>query len=234
MRVPTQADFLTLWEIGRLLHPLDQAVLTVEAAFAQEVENVADWTIGQRNRALAELHRACFGGSLRGWTACRDCEEQLEFEINARALIETGASSSEQSVFVDGQSYRLPTSRDLAALIHERDPIIAARRLLEQCCTAQKRSANAWNEEQIDAIGQSMAAADPLAEIMLSFDCPSCGSHFEEPLDLPSFVWAEVEGRVRLLLFDVHTLALAYGWSESEILSMSAARRELYLEMLRA
>jgi hypothetical protein len=234
MRVLTQVDFLALWEIGRSLHPLDQAVLTVEAAFPQEAENVADWPIGQRNRALAELHCACFGPSLRGWTACRDCEEQLEFEINARALIETGASGGEQFVLVDGQSYRLPTSRDLAAVMHIKDPIVGTQRLLEQCCTAQKLPANAWNEEQIDAIGQSIAAADPLAEIMLSFDCPGCGSHFEQSLDLPSFVWAEIEGCVSRLLFDVHTLALAYGWSESDILSMSAARRGSYLKMLRA
>jgi hypothetical protein len=35
-------------------------------------------------------------------------------------------------------------------------------------------------------------------------------------------------------MLDVHTLASAYGWSESEILSLNPARREFYLEMVRA
>ena len=34
------------------------------------------------------------------------------------------------------------------------------------------------------------------------------------------------------LLRQVHTLAMAYGWREIDILSMSALRRQVYLEML--
>jgi hypothetical protein len=36
---------------------------------------------------------------------------------------------------------------------------------------------------------------------------------------------------VRRLLREVHTLALAYGWREADILNMSARRRRFYLEM---
>jgi len=39
---------------------------------------------------------------------------------------------------------------------------------------------------------------------------------------------------VRRLLVEVHALASAYGWSEQEILSLSDARRRLYLEMVQA
>jgi hypothetical protein len=31
---------------------------------------------------------------------------------------------------------------------------------------------------------------------------------------------------------DVHQLASAYGWSEHDILTMSAGRRQLYLELV--
>ncbi|HUD55174.1 MAG TPA: hypothetical protein VMR02_08095 [Terracidiphilus sp.] len=44
----------------------------------------------------------------------------------------------------------------------------------------------------------------------------------------------QIEARARRLLYEVHTLAAAYGWSEREILSLSAPRRALYLEMVRA
>jgi hypothetical protein len=40
--------------------------------------------------------------------------------------------------------------------------------------------------------------------------------------------------RARRLLIEVHSLASAYGWSETDILSMSEPRRALYLEMVQA
>ena len=43
-----------------------------------------------------------------------------------------------------------------------------------------------------------------------------------------------MEAHARRLLLDVHQLASAYGWSEMEILSLSATRRNAYLEMVRA
>jgi hypothetical protein len=53
MRALTHADFLSLWEKGRGLHPLDQGLLAIHAAFPEARETVADWPLGQRNRATA-------------------------------------------------------------------------------------------------------------------------------------------------------------------------------------
>jgi len=117
--------------------------------------------------------------------------------------------------------------------VHEPDETVAARRLLQQCAEDELPE-SAWNEKQIEIVGESMAATDPLAEIRLSFDCPSCGAHFEESLDLPSFIWEEVEARGKQLLMQVHTLASTYGWSQAEILSLSPGRRDFYMEMVRA
>ena len=58
MRALTHADFLSLWEKGRGLHPLDQGLLAIHAAFPEARETVADWPLGQRNRALAEKRLA--------------------------------------------------------------------------------------------------------------------------------------------------------------------------------
>jgi hypothetical protein len=233
MRTLTQADFLELWETGRSLHPLDQGVLAVQAAFPEVRESIADWPIGRRNRALAELRCAAFDASLRGWTACRQCEEQLEFAIDGRALAQGAAAASGDTVEIDGRNYRLPTSRDLASIAKERDATAAARRLVRQCCVSDEPERD-WTEGEIDDIGERMAAADPLAEVLLTFDCPTCAASFEESLDLPTFLWSEMEARSKRLLLEVHTLASAYGWSQAEILGLSAARRECYLEMVRA
>ena len=47
---------------------------------------LADWPLGRRNRALAELRCACFGPRSAGWIACPQCGEKLEFEIDGRSL----------------------------------------------------------------------------------------------------------------------------------------------------
>ena len=44
----------------------------------------------------------------------------------------------------------------------------------------------------------------------------------------------EIHAWAKRTLREVHTLASAYGWSEREILSMSAVRRALYLEMVQS
>ena len=80
-----------------------------------------------------------------------------------------------------------------------------------------------FTDEEIETIGERMAACDPLAEIRLNFDCPRCQASFEESLDLVSFLWAEIDSRARRLLASVHALASAYGWSEKEILAMGGA-----------
>jgi hypothetical protein len=238
----TQADFLALWESGRALHPLDQGLLTIDAAISEaQHESAADWPIGRRNRVLAEMRLACFGPALRGWTSCGQCAEKLEFQLDGRLLAESQVPAPGETVVVNGRAFRLPTSRDLAQIAAEQDPIAATMLLLERCrvdgrATAEDRAAPAtgWTEEDIDAVGEKMALADPLAEIMLHFNCPACGASFEESLDLSTFLWGEIEARAQRLLLEVHTLAAAYGWSEAEILSLSAARREFYLEMVRA
>lgn len=79
-----------------------------------------------------------------------------------------------------------------------------------------------------------MAAADPLAETLLSLHCSDCGSEWQETLDLVAFLWAEIEARARRLLLEVHAFASAYGWTESEILSLSGNRRALYFEMVQS
>ena len=48
------------------------------------------------------------------------------------------------------------------------------------------------------------------------------------------FPLAEVEALASRLLWEVHDLAAAYGWRESDILALSAARRAAYLQMVQA
>jgi hypothetical protein len=53
-------------------------------------------------------------------------------------------------------------------------------------------------------------------------------------LHVPSFVVAELAALARSLFEEVHLIALAYGWSESDILKLPRTRRRLYAARLRA
>lgn len=233
MRALSNSDFLRLWERGSRLHSLDQALLVLGTALPEmPAAALADWPLGRRNAALAELRRTCFGSVMRSWVACPECRERMEFELDAAALAADG-TPNEQPVVVQGHAYRLPTSRDLAAVAHESDARCAALRLLQSCC-AEDLGAAAWSDAELEQIGEQLAQADPLAETRLDLRCQACGHAWEESLDLSGYVWTEIEARARRLLLEIHALASAYGWSEGEILALSEPRRALYLEMVQA
>ena len=136
---------------------------------------------------------------------------------------------------VNGRSFRLPTSRDLARAAGETDPQSAALRLLEACrLSLEDAEGEALSDDDLEAVGEKMAAADPLAETRLSLVCPNCGKQWEDTVDIAAFLWADIDARARRLLREVHTLGSAYGWTEREILSLSDRRRAVYLGMAQA
>jgi hypothetical protein len=236
MRALNNADFLSLWENGHRLHPLDRGLLAIRASLSEPASGpVADWPLGRRNRALAELRMLYFGPKLQGWTACEQCGEKLEFEVDCRAMAEMPEPSA-QPIAYAGANFRLPTSRDLASIVGERDPDQAALRLLQNCEMepATPESMHSWSNDELEDVAGKMALADPLAEIALGFECPACQHSSEEILDLPSFLWSEIESRAKRLLLEIHTLASAYGWAEAAILAMSDVRRATYLQMVTA
>lgn len=250
MRALSSSDFLDLWERGRRLHPLDQSLLAIAAAFPETPPaKLADWPLGRRNSALAAVHRACFGASLQGWLSCARCGEKLEFELDTQRMLDEGMvdegtidegmldegdvePSSVEPIVVGEHRFRLPTSRDLAIAASEKDSQMAVIRLVESCWLGTGEPPT-WSEEDIEEVGQRMASSDPMGETRMTLECPECGNHCDETLDLPSFLWTEIEARARRLLTEIHTLASAYGWTEREILSLSEPRRALYLEMVR-
>ncbi len=234
MRALSSSDCLNLWELGAGLHPLDQALLLLGRALPDAPEDtLADLPLGRRNMALAQLRCVSFGRRLQGWTVCRRCGEKLEVEVDGQMLAGelTGQDQSqEEPIVIDGWSFRLPTTRDLAQVAQESDVRQACVHLLE-CCCLDIRNFPVRSDEELDHIGQMLAMADPLGETRLALRCPVCENEWEQDLDIVSFLWREIETRARRVLFEIHTLASVYGWTESDILALSERRRASYLEM---
>jgi len=258
MKPLADSDLLLLWEGGMRRHPLDRALLALGAAMPETpYERLADWPLGRRNRSLAELRSRSFGSHFQGWIACASCGEKLEFELDSRVIVDAGREADEsahgdagETIIVNQQAFRLPTSRDLALAVHESDARLAAIRIVESCRVALPHAADLpasreafgvsdpaaenWSDDALDEIGERMAVADPLAETRLSLHCPHCECDWEETLDIGAFMWAEIEARARRLLREVHILAMAYGWTEAEVLALGENRRARYVEMVQS
>lgn len=234
MRALSSSDLLGLWERGADLHTLDRALLALSAALPDiSPAALADWPLGHRNKALLDLHGSLFGPILEGWTACVNCQEKMEFALNCQDLTEVHADHTGQTVGFEGQSFRLPTSRDLAQSALQPDAESAALTIVERCRTAEETPRN-WNAGDLKRLGDALAAADPLAEIRIALLCPGCSNQYEETIEVAGFLWAQIEARAKRLFWEVHALARAYGWAEREILSLSPERRALYVEMVQA
>jgi hypothetical protein len=95
-------------------------------------------------------------------------------------------------------------------------------------------SAADMSDCELDTASELLEQADPLAETRISLSCPGCDHEWAEPLDIGAFLWEEIASRAKRLLVDVHALATAYGWTESEILSLSDSRRAFYRSMAQA
>lgn len=219
----TPAQLLTLWEHGAVRHSLDRALLLfAQAAPELAVEQLAERPLGECNAALMRLRWHSFGTQLPLWLDCPACGERMEFILLPEQL--PPMERPPEWVEVAGQRFRCPGIGDLARIAGMHDLTDAAARLLHECTAG-----DAPDEALRPAIEAAIEAADPWADISLNFQCPACEHTGDASLDLLAYLWEEIEASSRHLLDDIHRLAQAYGWSESEILALSPARRNAYL-----
>ena len=128
---------------------------------------------------------------------------------------------------------RPPTSADLLALGEVADAATAEALLLARCVSVEDGGPETGQlpATVIEAAVNALAELDPAADLRFDLVCPACGHGWEPLFDVAAFLWAAVERWALLTLRDVHQLALAYGWRESDVLALSPLRRQLYLEM---
>jgi hypothetical protein len=258
MRPLTAQELLRVWEVGVGKSSLDRALTILQMAFpAVSRDALAALSIGQRNARLFRLREQTFGARLDGLAECPECKAQLEFSLVTADIVSATDEASDQSgdesssdeiqpsngaiheAASDGWQlrFRLPNSVDLAAIAQCADTS-SARRLLVERCLAQaihngaEVSAPTLSETAIAELANQMAARDPHATLELELQCSACDARWLLDFDIESFFWNEIAAQAKRLLREVHLLARAYGWREAEILAMSAARRQMYLEMI--
>jgi hypothetical protein len=239
----TAAELLSVWERGRYQPSHRRGMLLLTAAYPNtEPEELAGLSIGRRDSRLLTLREQLFGTRLVSITDCPACIEKLELSFDVSDILHKAGDESNSQLLLEMEGYeihfRLPDSNDLVALA-----VIGANRdagkclMLKRCLTevrfnGKEKLSEDLPLEIVDAVTERMSLADPQANVKLNMDCPSCGNNWLAVFDILSFFWSEIETWARRTLREIHILARSYGWRETDILSMSALRRQSYLEML--
>lgn len=194
--------------------------------------------IGMRDRYIMQLRALTFGSNLVVRCSCPTCDLELEGQFDLGEALKSAPSEVpfKFEAVIDGHtaSLRCPSTQDLLALAVL--PIDqAAAELLARCIVAvDNDSPEGENKPDRSTVARKLSEVDPLMNLSLTFHCDSCDSEWEEPLEIVDLFWQELEAVAQRLLAEVHALASVYGWSESQILSLSPVRREMYLNMVTA
>lgn len=226
---------LRVWEQGSPLPRWERALLLAGEVGSEYADQAA-----LRGAPIGELHRLVLtwraeelGPELTVTVSCPSCGTVNEFAIAVANLLDTKPMVA-SGTLVHGErtiAWRIPTVDDVLAVAGESDRLASLR---ARCVDAGSDGLpeSPWPETLWEALDRSLAAADPLAEIVVEVACSSCAESFPTSLDPVEFVWAEVDAAAVRTLHEVDLLARAYGWAEADILALGDIRRTAYLRLV--
>jgi hypothetical protein len=252
MRPLSASNLLEIWERGLGRSPVEQALVILGAVFPRvSWEPLARLTIAQRDTALFHLRELTFGTQLTGLAECPACHERLELAFSANdlrsmellpapdfSLPEVQATVTSFRTKGYEVDFRLPTSADLLKVSHL-DEEQARKQLLETCIVSARHrkqvvTVNKLSPSLIQAVIEQIGQAAALANLTIASTCPACSHQWEIVFDIVSYFWSEINAWAMRMMREIHVLASTYGWSEVDILEMSAWRRQRYLELIGA
>ena len=242
MKPLTAQGIVDAWSRGKKAPHYQRPLALLSVALPDaDPADLLDLSLGRRDALLLTLRSKTFGRVLTSYASCAHCQATLHFDLDVEEILGEGAPDTAElaGTLTHGGfdvRFRAPTTRDLALAEAAGSADGARELLLQRCVTRASRDGSALPPrelpaELVDAIGERIGEMDPLLELPFNLSCSSCDGETSVVLDIGSFFWDEVAAAAERLLYDVFRLARSYGWSERDILSMGAARREYYLEM---
>ena len=235
-------SIVRIWELGQHQHPIDRALIMLAFACPEKsLTELVSMSIGQRDGYLLQLRELTFGSQLNSSVECPNCQERLEFDFKVADIYAapTQITDRQYSLTAEGfdLQFRLPNSQDLASIVGCKDVEIANSLLTQRCLLKACRDDRTVVHGElppvvITKLTEQMVECDPNSEIQLALNCPACEHSWSAWFDIVDFFWTELSVQAKRLFLEVHRLARFYGWRETDILSMSALRRQQYLEMV--
>ena len=236
------SELLEIWESGIFQKPFQRALLMISAAFPEIASgDLLSLSLGQRDALLLSLRKTIFGPRIMGITKCEGCEEHLEVAFDVDEILMDLPADHSKIMKLSMEDFevffRHPNSSDLLAASDCKDTDSFSYSLLKRCLISiildtKEASAEDLPEVVVDEIIARMEMSDPQADIHIALSCPLCKSEKKIAFDISSFLWSELNAWAVRTLREVHILASAYCWRETDILAMSPWRRQFYLEVL--
>jgi len=243
MHALAPSELLEAWDHGLSRPPSQRAlVLLVASCPDRSPAELARLSIGRRDELLLALRELTFGPRFEGLATCPACGGRIETNFLAADIRAKSGAVEEVTSFEFAEHqvrFRLPNSLDLATIETGNAPANGRQQLLERCVISASRdgltiAATDLPEPVIASLCARMVQADPQADVRLDLRCPQCAHRWLATFDLAAFFWGEIQTWALRQLREVHELASAYGWSETDILALSAPRRRAYLEILQS
>jgi hypothetical protein len=237
----TAGELLGLWESAGSTARAERA----DALLAAQGE-VPPASLGRRNAALVALRARLFGNTQPLRSTCPGCGATAEFAVDCAALSEAMVPASDaaqvQRLAIDGHviEFRVPVITDLRQASRGSDTESFVDALLQRCISRCQRDGGtpcapqALPPSVAAALSRRMEELEPGASVSFDLTCPECGAHWTATMDVGEVLWTELRARAERLLLEVDALARAYGWSEPQVLALSAARRAAYLQLVGA
>jgi hypothetical protein len=240
-------------ELSGELAPIERTTALLARCVSQlagaDANALQDLSMGDREALLLHIRRMTFGDRMDCLLSCPACASRMDFQLHTETLIVPSAADArpqyEEEFLVDGVSlrvkFRVPTGKDVREALASGDaaPDSAVRALIARCLesvrqvdTKEEMPSAKWPTGLATQVAARMTELDPQAEIKLQLQCPACRHAFSVFFDIADFLFRELRDRERRLYQEVHQLALAYHWSEADILRMTARKRKLYLDLL--
>jgi hypothetical protein len=228
-------ELVRLWEAGSACPSVERPLRLLAAAGEGEAGQLAQVGLGLRDRRLLALRDRLFGPGMDCTADCPACGAVNAFGLDTRALEALGdAASGDDRIRFDWNGapveLRRLSTADLIA-VAGLDPADMRSGLVARAVAA---AGLPLDDALVEEAARRLEAADPLAAVSLELCCAECGAAFSVGVDPAECLWVEIAAAARRLLSEVHRLAAAYSWSETAILSLSAARRRAYLDMVGA
>src|SRR5690348_11981889 len=232
MQPLSSEGLLRAWELGGVEpRRVDRAIALLEAGYPDMPRAaLAKLSIGERDSLLLALRDRVFGPRLTALAVCPGCGERLELGFETAQVRADREQDADELLKLRMEDYeiefRSPNSVDLAARpekgdIQGKKQALLHRIVSEARYRGAEPPATQLPEATAPAIEDRMAQADPQGEIQLNLSCAACGHAWQALFDIVSFFWSELDAWAVRILREVHSLALAYGWREADILAMS-------------
>ncbi len=195
--------------------------------------------VGDRDYLILSLRRMTLGDRFQGVLPCPACDARMDVSFNADHVpIERRLQTADAYTLELGPPaerprtirFRLPTGGDQETVLGL-DSAAAVDALLDRCILDD--GGTPLSLEDRAAVVAAMDRLAPQLDLELDLICPECGHGFLVPFDISAVFFHEMGINGAQLLRETHALALAYHWSEAEILSLDRERRRAYLGLLR-